>query len=373
MSEDGTILEISQYGNPDGIACAEFYSGLLVPGLINAHCHLELSYLKDAIPAGCGYTGFAAGMSSVRETFSTEERLYALAAADSALWKQGVSGVADISNGASSFAAKSRSGIYYHSFLELFGLNARLDVSLGQTASHARESGLVYSSTPHSLYSLEDGPFREAVVGFDHNGEMFSEDKMKEIPPLSVHFMESPGEAELFDGRGEMRKWYEERGWNPEFPARYGSPADRLIALVPAERDIMLIHNCCVTEEDVDKISGHFKGRVTWVLCPRSNRYITGLTPPAELLMRKGANIAIGTDSLASNRSLDMVGELCEFSGIPLEELLGWATVNGARALGMENRLGSLETGTKPGIALITGIDWEKMTLTPGARSERIF
>lgn len=312
-------------------------------------------------------------MSSVREMFSEAERLSALSVADAALWKQGVSAIADISNGATTFDTKSRSGIYYHNFLELFGLNARLEGSLGPVAVEAAKLGLVYSPTPHSLYSLEDGPFHEAVNGFSFKDGTVYGDETGKMPPLSVHFMESPGEAELFKQRGEMWNWYEERGWKPDFPALYESPADRLIATVPSDRDIMLIHNCCVTEEDVDKISAHFTGRVTWVLCPRSNKYITGLTPPVELLRRKGARISVGTDSLASNHSLDMVEELKQFTGVPLEELLAWVTSNGAEALGVENRLGSFETGTNPGVTLITGIDWEKKALTPAARSERIF
>lgn len=344
----------------------------MVPGLINAHCHLELSYLKGAIPAGCGYAGFAAGMSSVREAFPESERLSALSAADAALWKQGVSAVADICNGSTSFAAKSRGGICYHNFLELFGLNADIAKSLGRTASEAEKHGLAYSATPHSLYSLEDRSFSESVEGFPSTDGAVREGKIKENP-VSVHFMESPGEGELFGRRGEMWDWYVERGWDPRFPDMYASPADRLTALVPPDRDIMLIHNCCVTEEGVDKISAHFTGRVTWVLCPRSNKYITGLTPPVELLRRKGARIAVGTDSLASNHSLDMVEELKQFAGVPLEELLAWITTNGAEALGMEANLGSFETGTRPGVTLITGIDWEKMALTPQARSERIF
>ncbi len=344
----------------------------MVPGLINAHSHLELSYLQGAIPPGCGYTGFAAGMSSVRDEFPDAERLYALSAADAALWKQGVSAVADISNGATTFAAKSRSRIYYHTFLELFGLNVRLDASLGPVGADAERRGLVYSATPHSLYSLEDGPLLEAVNGFSFKDVAVYGSEAGKKPPLSVHFMESPGEADLFGRHGEMWNWYGERGWKPSFPGRYSSPADRLTALVPPERDIMLIHNCCITEEDMDKIIGHFTGRVTWVLCPRSNKYITGLTPPVQLLRRRGANIAVGTDSLASNHSLDMVEELKQFTGIPLEELLRWATANGAEALGVGNSLGSFETGTKPGVTLITGIDWERKTLTPQSRSERI-
>ena len=111
---------------------------------------------------------------------------------------------------------------------------------------------------------------------------------------------------------------------------------------------------------------------MTGVRCPRVDGYMWHRTPPVGLLRRKGVRIAVGTDSLASNDSLDMVAELRQLGDVPLEELLTWATCNGARALGVERELGGFEPGSRSGAVLLTGIDWEKMRLTENSRSERI-
>ena len=97
-----------------------------------------------------------------------------------------------------------------------------------------------------------------------------------------------------------------------------------------------------------------------WCLCPNANQYIEQTMPPIELLRTGAANIIVGTDSYASNWSLNILDELKTIQQhhpqIPLEEMLGWATINGARALQMEKHLGSFETGKKPGIVLIENI-----------------
>ena len=108
------------------------------------------------------------------------------------------------------------------------------------------------------------------------------------------------------------------------------------------------------------------------MLCPCSNRYISRLSPPVGLLRGKGVRIAVGTDSLASNTALDMVAELRALGDVPLEELLAWATGNGAQALGMEERLGGFEAGSRSGAVLLSGLDWGNMRLTEDSRAERL-
>jgi cytosine/adenosine deaminase-related metal-dependent hydrolase len=135
----------------------------------------------------------------------------------------------------------------------------------------------------------------------------------------------------------------------------------------------MLVHNCCVAEEDIELINNHFANPVAWVLCPRSNDYISGLKPPVELLRRHSDMICIGTDSLASNDSLSIIEELKMFEGVPLAELVKWATINGARALGVEKEIGSVEIGKRPGLVLIEGVEYaDGLRLTPHSTSRRI-
>lgn len=353
VGDDGRIAAVESRTDIDRLEGVEFYGGVLLPGFVNAHCHTELSHLHGAIPRRCGFAGFARGMASVRGRFSDTERRDAAAAAIARMWSEGVSAIGDISNGETSFGAKAASPVLFRNWAEFFGLAAPSDAHLQQIA--ARYGATL---TPHSVYSVQDEPFRRICAGGD--------------APLSIHFLESRGEAELFDGRGELAEWYAERGWECDFLG-CGSPARRIVSSVPAGRSVILVHGCHLTQQEYDIIAGHFTAPVWWCLCPRSNDYISGSCPPVGLLRRNGANICIGTDSAASNETLSMVAELKALRGLmPLAEALTAATRGGAEALGFGSELGSIEIGRRCGLVLLTGVDFETMTLRDDAAARRI-
>ena len=358
LAEDGTILSVESREGVDSHYGTEFYSGILIPGMVNAHTHLELSYLKGQIEPDGGFTGFAEGLSAVRNRFTRGEMEQAAGYRDARLFAEGVSAVGDISNGDVTFGVKKNSRIRYHTFLELYGLKASAGAIL-PLYEKARASGIAATITPHSTYSLGQQAFGEAVGGAENS-------------PLSVHFMESREEEELFRGCGSMHDWYMERAWTADFTGRYASPADRIVKCIPPDRKILLVHNTFVTRRDVDMLAAHFGGNVTFVLCPRSNRYINEAEPPARMLCDAGVRVAVGADSLASNTSLSMVEELKMLRGIPLETRLRWATISGAQALGIDAEYGSLEAGKRPGVALVEGVDWQAMELLPDAATRRL-
>ncbi len=353
VDDAGCILSVEQWQQLDSLAATEFYAGALCAGFVNAHCHLELSYLRGAIARGSGFAGFARAIGQVRGNFSSEERQRALQAADARMWSEGVQAVADIVNDDSSFERKSRSRIYYKSFAELFGLNS---VAEGvQPLCRQRNC----SATPHSTYSVQDGAFRAVAA-------------MADTEPLSIHFMESPDELALYQGEGSLAAWYGRMGWECDF-LHYGSPAKRIVESLSRGQRLLLVHNCGIREEDITLINSYFEKPVAWVLCPRSNDYISGLKPPVELLLRHNAMICVGTDSLASNDSLSMLEELKMFADTPLAQSLMWATINGARALGVEREMGSVEVGKRPGLVLIEGVeDVDGLRLTPTAAARRL-
>ena len=111
------------------------------------------------------------------------------------------------------------------------------------------------------------------------------------------------------------------------------------------------------------------------MVCPNANQYIEQTMPPIELLRSQHANSIIGTDSYASNWSLNIVDELKTIQqhhpSIPLAEMLQWATINGANALQMSDTLGSFEKGKKPGVVLIEGVDASGL-LTKSAKAKRL-
>ena len=352
LDDEGRIVAVEQWQQLDSLAATEFYAGALCAGFVNAHCHAELSYLHGAIERGSGFAGFARAIGQARGGFSAEERQRALRATDARMWSEGVQAVADIVNGSTSYEVKGRSNIYYKSFAELFGLNSA--ASAIESLCHAERT----SPTPHSTYSVQDGAFRNVATRAGDN-------------PLSIHFMESPDEAALYRGEGSLAAWYERMGWQCDF-LHYGSPAARLVGSLTEDTRLMLIHNCCIAEEDITLINNHFTRPVAWVLCPRSNDYISGLRPPVEMLRRHDALICIGTDSLASNSSLEMMAELKRLSDYPLEEVLTWATANGADALGYGAELGRIEIGKRCGLAVIDALDYEKVRLTELSTARRI-
>lgn len=353
LDNQGRIIAVEQWQQLDSLAATEFYAGALCAGFVNAHCHAELSYLHGAIARGSGFAGFARAIGQVRGNFTTEERQRALRAADARMWSEGVQAVADIVNDTTSFEVKSRSNIYYKSFAELFGLNSA--ASAIESLCHSERT----SPTPHSTYSVQDGAFRDVATMAGDN-------------PLSIHFMESPDEAALYRGEGSLAAWYDRMGWQCDF-LDYGSPAARLVGSLAADQQLLLIHNCCITEEDIILISNYFTRPVAWVLCPRSNDYISGLRPPVEMLREHDALICLGTDSLASNDSLSMIEEIKALGDVPLAEAVKWATINGAKALGIDGEMGSVERGKRPGLVLIEGVEMtDTLRLTPSATSRRL-
>ncbi len=354
VDDTGLIVSVGQWERLDGDASTEFYAGALCAGFVNAHCHLELSYLRGAIARGTGFAGFARAIGAVRGGFAMEDRLRALEAADARMWHEGVQAVADIVNGETSFAAKARSAVRYRSFAEVFGLNA---------STEAVRPLLQYPDTtltPHSTYSIQDTAFSEVVSDAAND-------------PLSIHFMESDDEAALFRGEGSLAAWYGRMGWRCDFLS-HGSPARRVADMVPRGRRVLLVHGCRVGDAEYDMVSDRLGQTLWWVLCPRSNDYISGLRPPVELLRQRGARICVGTDSLASNECLSMVEELKLLGGVPLEEAVAWATVNGAQALGLDGGIGSIEAGKRPGLVLIENLSYDSAGahLTAESRSRRL-
>lgn len=438
VADDGTILEIAVASGAalDGLSGVEFFGGILTPGFLNAHCHLELSHLRGAIPPGGGLTAFAKGMRAVRTAGKGSEPLGSCAADlpapagsggvnpadaagfwDSRMWAEGVNAVWDICNGDSTFDLKRGSRIKYYNFCELFSLGADPAKAFA-LRDRAIAMGLEAGATPHSTYSLNLENFAGVLHGPDADGEMKERvGRSVDGPgagmqaPLSIHFLETGEERDLFKRRGPMWNWYEEQGLRPDFigedgkngdhptvdgrdgshQAGYGGgnrtvasgrvmggnehrtvasrggigggercavasgkgrgrrgyegPAERLVGQVPADRPVVLVHNCALTQRDIDIVMGHFTAPVTWVVCPRSNGYISGLRPPLDLLRKNNLRIRIGTDSPASNDALSIAAEIAEIRRlqpeIPLAEILHWAAAE------------SIEPGRKPGVVHI--------------------
>ena len=352
VDDRGTITNILRCDAIDSMASVEFFPGILIPGMVNCHCHLELSYLKGAIAEGEGYGGFARSIGAVRNNFTTEERIRSARLADAQMWEEGVEAVADIANDDLVMEVKTQSKIEYHTLFEFFGLNNR-DVEPHFDLANRYPRSFV---TPHSTYSVQDEPFRQICT---RNSSL-----------LSIHLLESDAEEGLYHGRGSLHEWYQRMGWECDF-LKYESPAGRVAGCIDRKCRVLLVHNTRATAEDIATVESHTKNG-TWVLCPESNRFISNDRPPVELLRKSGVAIAVGTDSLASARSLSMIENLRLLGNHPLRELLTWATLNGAKALGIDAMKGAIEIGKRPGLVVIEGADLHNLCLTPESVAHRI-
>lgn len=365
-ADDGTILNIRNTGGqPVEEAGLEFYPGIIMPGLVNAHCHLELSHLSGLIPQRNGITGFVSAVSKIRSS-DPEKIRQAANDADRKMYRDGVSGAGDISNTSITLSTKMNSRVQYHTFVEVFGLekgNAaiRFEQAL-QLAKAFNDAGQPHSVSPHAPYS----------VGVDLWELITRENTLTRR--ISIHHDESPNERELLEHRtGIMAENFRQAGFDLTNIPDEAPDVFKLLGKYLPDSDWILVHNTIT--DPLPPVCG-MKSGVYWVLCPRSNRYIENLLPDIEGFAASGLTVCLGTDSLASNVSLSVLDEMKTTMeaapGIAFDTVLRWATLNGARALGMEKNLGTIEKGKNPGLVNIPVFDWKKDRLTAESKSIRL-
>lgn len=368
--DDGTIVSV---GECEDVGKEEtFYKGALVPGFVNTHCHIELSHLQGKFAKKTGMAGFIDQINALRDISDRTSRMECIRKWMDRLWSQGVSAMGDISNGDESFPAKAASPMYTRTFLEVFGSEpedcAKVMESVGQLQEKVVGYGLDAAPTPHSCYTMSPELLTAASRAALDSGY------------LSYHSQESLQEEQmLVSGSGALYENRKRLGMST--PPVTGRPSlfyflDRIGKIHPApfEEHILLVHEVCLTEEAADAVNDKLKNAFV-ALCPMSNIFIHDTLPPVALMRRKGMKITVGTDSLSSNDTLDIVGEMhClqkAFPYISLGEILTWACRNGALFLGKEKGLGTIAPGKRPGIVLIEGLDADGR-LTDGSFSGRI-
>lgn len=360
LNDEGEIASVGRLeGEEESV---EFYNGILCPGFVNAHCHLELSFMLGYMPQHTSLFGFIQHMNN-RPNPSEQEQISAILKGDSRMIAEGIIAVGDISNTSVSFDIKTSSPIFYRNFIEVYGSDPAIaDKQLNKGSAVVAQAGLrglTASLTPHAPYSMSDVLFKQVVAEAVKSGI------------LSIHNQESKDEKAYFlEGKGAFARQYEELGFEP--PKVIGkSSIHRVLNELTETIKLLLIHNIYTSEEDYD-IAVDKNKDTHWVLCPSSNLYIERQLPPIDMFRQKNANIAIGTDSLASNTTLSILEELKViskyFRDVRLEELLTWATLGGAKALGLEQHIGSFEVGKKSQIVLIEGVDFSAMQLTDDSK-----
>ena len=369
IEEDGTIIRTGVC--PDPAQEPVFYDGAVAPGFVNAHCHVELSYMKGLFRKGTGMAGFIDQINELRDTKSLEEKVRDLSEAMDSLWEQGVVAMADISNCDDSFAVKARHPMYTRTFLEVFGTEPEdcgaVMEGVRKLKAVADSFGIDAAPTPHACYTMS--PELVTAVSVEGLKSGF----------LSFHSEETEEEEEMLKcGTGKM--WENRVKAGMSVPPVTGKSSllyfiDRLLAGRPAPFDehILLVHECCMDQEGIDAAKAVMNHPFVAV-CPLSNLFIHNALPPIELMRANALKICVGTDSLSSNDDLRIVDELfClqrNFPEVPLGELLTWASRNGAEFLA-KPEFGTLEPGKRPGLVFIDHLDADGR-LTAASKSCRL-
>lgn len=348
LSDKGIVQDIVHESVAGGDV--QQLNGLLSPGFVNTHCHLELSHMAGVVPEGTGLPAFLTSVMEKRaqDTLAQEA---AMQQAATAMWEGGISAVGDICNGTASLAFKKDSPLYYHSFIECMGFapgfaQQRYEYSLDVLRQFREVNGPGHSCSivPHAPYSVSEALFSLLSATPDNT-------------PISIHNQECEAENTLFqDKTGAFLDFY--RHFNMDATAFTATGTNSLPAWLPwfRQRPVLLVHNTYTTEKDI-AFTKEQTPQAYWCLCPQANLYIEKRMPDIALLRSQRCTITLGTDSLASNHQLSIWQEIQTirkyYSNIALEEILQWATLNGAVALGIDSRYGSFEKGRQPGVVLI--------------------
>jgi len=331
VDSNGLILDISNE-KPD--AEVRFFEGIICPGLINTHCHLELSHMKGVIPRGGGLVSFLLNVMKPQEHHVRDQDMIIVL---EKAWQKGIVAYGDISNTTHSISAKlAKTDIQFHTFVEALGCiesnaesNYHYYLEVLNAFREKEMSHMQATLTLHAPYSISN----DLAHYINHH----------EMPTLlSVHSQETAAEKELFAHQsGDFLLFYETLKMPVELKDEgYSNSLEWLLAQVSEAHQLILVHNTFAEASDWQRIAT--RPHTFVCLCPKANLYIEETLPPVADMSEVIENICIGTDSLASNDDIDILSEMKvlmeHFPEIGIETILKWATYNGAQALKMYNK-----------------------------------
>jgi len=361
VNNNGKVLKITDTkGELKESSKLEFYNGVITPGFINTHCHLELSELKDIFNQGKGLPKFIREIFNYKSKEVSEKTYKAIELQNKLMRTAGIVVVADVSNTNNSINVKIRSEIYYHTFCEIAGTKSSPNKgfnSAQKLLTNFKDQGLSASIVPHAPYSVSEELFKKIY-----------ENAEKEDSILSIHNQETESENQMFINKtGVLFDTLEKLGVDLSNHKPTGNNSLKSIQnFLPRNNNIIFVHNTYSKYDDV-RIAAEYFTNPYWCLCPLSNLYIENRLPDLNIFKNCSEKVTLGTDSLASNKTLSILDEmkaLAKHSDISFSELLRWATINGSKALKLDNKFGSIKEGKTPGLNLISDFDFQNMCLT---------
>ena len=353
VTDRGRIVAYGAYGAVTRLAASHAETSevdlgrvAVLPGLVNAHTHLELSYLRDEVPPASEFLSWIRAVMAARRQRPSPTAPLILEAIDQAIAESAASGTAvvgDISNTLASFPALVRSPLAAVVFFEVLGFNvtdasALVEHACGEIEALGTTDRVRTSLAAHAPYSVAPLVFRAIRKAIDRDP----------FAPCSVHVSESVEEVEFIrTGGGPWRRLLEDVGaWNAEWTAPGVSPVQFLDDSGFLDARVLAVHGVQMTPADLSRLASH---GATLVTCPRSNGHTGAGAPPIEDFYESGVHVAVGTDSLASAPDLSVFAELATLRAlapsVPASRLLASATIEGARALGFDADYGTIEPG----------------------------
>ena len=363
--EDGMVKDIVDV--TDAGDDIEIFKGLLSPGFINCHCHLELSHMKGLVPKHTGLVDFVFKVINERH-FEEQDILAAIDKAEDEMLQNGIVAVGDICNNTFTIPQKTKHRLYYHNFIEASGFPPAV---ASMRFQRARDLYNAYaellpanSIVPHAPYSVSPEMF--AMINDFPNNNI-----------LTIHNQETTAENEFFEkGTGDLFRLYEKMGIDISFfKAGSKTSLQTWLPHFTKNQSIILVHNATTSAQDIEftkQQTTNNKQQTFFCLCPNANRYISNALPDVNMFIDHNCNIVLGTDSPASNDQLSILEEIKtlqnNFPELKLTTMLQWVTSNGARALDMKKKLGNFEKGKKPGIVLIDEMNDLETTILSKAK-----
>ncbi len=369
VNHNGSIHDIIDPQNIDyKIENIKYFKGIICPGFVNTHCHLELSYLKNKIKPHLGLHHFILELQNIRKNPVDLIKEY-IKEYDNKMYENGIVATIDICNTSHSFDIKTKSKIFYHNLIEIFGSdkrNASIHFEKAQLLyKTAQFFNLVSSITPHSLYAASE-PLLKLITGFHEN----------ESSIFSIHHLESNEERLYFKNKSgtipERMKHFNVD--ISDFKPSDKSPVETYSGIIPEKSNKLLVHNTYCNQSDINFVNNNFKN-IWWCLCPNSNLFIENKIPDIKILIKNNCQLTLGTDSLASNNSLNLIDEMFTLQKLlntNLNNLIKMSTLNGAEYMNIADNYGSFSKNKKPGIIHIDNINIEKLLLTTISKPTRI-
>ena len=345
--EDGRIVGIREPGTGHRAPeVRDLGSVAILPGLINAHTHLELSWLRGRVPPALKFTDWVKTLFAIRgrpDGGMSAKQIAPIHEAISEARASGTVAVGDISNSLAAVGPMREAdlgGVVFHELLGFKERDGALIESTRDMRSRASAAGARVSLAPHAPYSTSPELFKAIRAAVDESA----------CPIMSVHLGESAEEIEFLQkGSGPWRSMLEIIGaWRDDWQIPACDPVGYLDRHGVIDEKTLVVHGVQFGDGALSRLA---EIGATLVTCPRSNQWVGVGYPPVERFYKSGVNVAVGTDSLASVEDLNLFSELKTMRwlapGVPASKILESATLTGARALGLGDELGSLTPGKR--------------------------